>query len=718
MAAEDDVASGADGDAPKQNWGADEDDDALPPLSNMGWADDDDDELPPLDPAWANLPVPTSPVREKPAAAFRSRDAGGGGDAGRGSVFSRLGDGGGNAWRRPDAPPDRAPPRDDRSIDRQPPRDDHNANNINGIRREKENPHDWHREQMRMQAEERTARGEPPRRNPVRETRNQGPVIDKSSVVYLERDAQRAAAAKREEDAAWRLARTPLQTFHSTKEENKPYAPSACRELLNVLSEPPFAEGRLAPNARAAFVTVAGPSKSGTPRTDEDIQGVITGVTSPLHHLLSYGVSTPGGAAAGSTGAFIAEQMHTAATKLLASALEVLAAGDVTKTAVEQAKGISLVRELLHTKLNGKKDDGAGGKTQGGGRGNAVGGRGGPAPGRGGRGEPLRDSRPSSIAQTPSPGGIDRNRWEKKPNTSPVSMSNDDRRRSMDHDPRRRSMDGEKPKPCVGDGRVAEISGARPRVVPKVVIRPKEGLSSPPVPVPAKKQPSTERKSDGKKGKGDVASPQGGVFSRLEGSPSLLPALSPPAGPKPPPGKPPAKNRVSLDSKQAPVQTQTPPRPHTLVPSPIPHPKSVVPKGKDEKPVDKKPAPKKTNPKEGKPSGKGKAAAHDEWHALDEELEKVSISKKGGKSKGEKPKSDKVVSELPHPKTVTVASENKPADKPSPVPAPKPSPTPAPKPAPKVDDKPVADELDAVLDEELAKAKKSRRSGGRGRGAK
>ena len=74
MAAEDDAAGAADAQPAKQDWGADEDDNALPPLSNMGWADDDEDELPPLDPAWANLPIPDSPKREKPPAAFKPRD--------------------------------------------------------------------------------------------------------------------------------------------------------------------------------------------------------------------------------------------------------------------------------------------------------------------------------------------------------------------------------------------------------------------------------------------------------------------------------------------------------------------------------------------------------------------------------------------------------------------------------------------------------------------
>ena len=270
MAAEDDAAGAADAQPAKQDWGADADDNALPPLSNMGWADDDEDELPPLDPTWANLPVPDSPKREKPPAAFKPRDDRGGAEP-RGSVFSRLGEGGGNAWRRPDAPPDRGGP-----PDRGPPRSrDPPAGRREDPprgRREPENPHDWHREQMRLQEAERAARGEPhrshnaPSRSPNANARPQNANTTQhnampAEVVYLSRDAQRAAALKREEDAAWRLARDSLATFHATAAQtashSAAFAPSACREMLNALSEPPFAEGRLAPNARAAFAVVA-----------------------------------------------------------------------------------------------------------------------------------------------------------------------------------------------------------------------------------------------------------------------------------------------------------------------------------------------------------------------------------------------------------------------------------------------------------------------------
>ena len=110
-------------------------------------------------------------------------------------------------------------------------------------------------------------------------------------------------------------------------------------------------------------------------------------------------------------------------------------------------------------------------------------------------------------------------------------------------------------------------------------------------------------------------------------------------------------------------------------------------------------------------------APGDEWHALDEELERAAGKAGKGRAKGDKASGGKEARaggkaggaekhDIPHPKTAAPAA---PA-----IPAPKPSPgtSPAPKPVPP------KDELDTVLDEELAKAKKSRRSGGRGRGGK
>ena len=738
MAAEDDAAGAADAQPAKQDWGADEDDNALPPLSNMGWADDDEDELPPLDPAWANLPIPDSPKREKPPAAFKPRD-----DRGaepRGSVFSRLGDGGGNAWRRPDAPPDRGgPPDRGPPLSRDPPTSREAP--ARGRRREPENPHDWHREQMRLQEAERAARGERPT-PPVHasNSRNhpQSANAMPAEVVYLSRDAQRAAALKREEDAAWRLARVPLATFHATAEgKPAPFAPSSCREMLNALSEPPFAEGRLAPNARAAFVAVASASKCGEKRTDEEVREVVRGVVAPLHHLLTHGVATPGGAAAGSTGAFIAEQMHTAAVKLLTAALEVLGTGEVTKDAVDNAKGIALVREAVKAKLEGKAGAAGGGPGGGGGPGVHLGrpgvdkgaGRGDkgdkpPASGRGGHGK-------DGPAPTP-PKGPDRDRWEKRPAPPPrdddgsgAGSGSGSRRRSAEYSDRRRSLE-EKPSPRVSIRADEREPAPRPRVVPKVVIRPskedhRRDAKSSPAPAKSAGPPAkASKRSDKKPGGADDASsfvspvPSGGVFSRLEGTPSPLPAPAEKhhSGAKPPAAKPAAKH-----------QSTPPPAPKTAVPPPktaaeLPHPKPAVPA----------PAAK---PGKGGGGGKGagasskgdtskksgaSASSGDEWHALDEELEKAAG--KGGKGKGKERARESGKEraggkaggaekhEIPHPKTAPPAAHAIPAPKPSPGTAP------APKPAPP------KDELDAVLDEELAKAKKSRRSGGRGRGGK
>ena len=758
MAAEDDAAGAADAPPAKQDWGADEDDNALPPLSNMGWADDDEDELPPLDPAWANLPVPDSPKREKPPAAFKPRDDRGGAEP-RGSVFSRLGEGGGNAWRRPDAPPDRGGP-----PDRGPPRSrDPPAGRREDPprgRREPENPHDWHREQMRLQEAERAARGEPhrsqnaPSRSPnanARRSQNANTTQHDAmpaEVVYLSRDAQRAAALKREEDAAWRLARDSLATFHATAAQtashsNGSFAPSACREMLNALSEPPFAEGRLAPNARAAFAVVASASKSGATRPEEEVRAVVTGVVAPLRHLLAHGVATPGGAAAGSTGAFIAEQMHTAAVKLLAAALEVLAGGEVTRGAVEAAEGIKDVREAAAAKIAGgapragQKKAGPGGGAGGGGGAAASSGRGdkghkGDKGDKGDKGAPLPEKLLSaSKLRKPSDGpsplerdakGPDRDRWEKKPAREPRAEESSASRRvsregAREPPDRRRSLE-EKPRPRseARDGfSAAAVSAARPRVVPKVVIRPsREKEDSRRDAAPAIKAKSAKST---KEPPAPGGSP-GSVFSRLEGTPSPLPA---PAGdrdaqthksPKPPPGKSPHASAQKLVPSPKPAAGA---EKHD-----IPHPKPAAGSpaagrpGRGEK-KHAAPGPKDASSSKGEKKHGG--APGDEWHALDEELERAAGKAGKGRAKGDKTSGGKEARaggkaggaekhDIPHPKTAAPAA---PA-----IPAPKPSPgtSPAPKPVPP------KDELDTVLDEELAKAKKIRRPGSRGRGGK
>ena len=775
MAAEDDAAGAADAQPAKQDWGADADDNALPPLSNMGWADDDEDELPPLDPTWANLPVPDSPKREKPPAAFKPRDDRGGAEP-RGSVFSRLGEGGGNAWRRPDAPPDRGGP-----PDRGPPRSrDPPAGRREDPprgRREPENPHDWHREQMRLQEAERAARGEPhphrsqnaPSRSPNANARPQTQQnAMPAEVVYLSRDAQRAAALKREEDAAWRLARDSLATFHATASHSTAshsashsaaFAPSACREMLNALSEPPFAEGRLAPNARAAFAVVASASKSGATRPEEEVRAVVTGVVAPLRHLLAHGVATPGGAAAGSTGAFIAEQMHTAAVKLLAAALEVLAGGEVTRGAVEAAEGIKDVREAAAAKIAGgapragqkKTGPGAGAGAGGGGGAAASSGRGdkghkGDKGDKGDKGAPPPEKLQASKLRKPdgpSPlerdaKGPDRDRWEKKPAREPQPRAEEssasrrvsregareppppDRRRSLEEKPRPRSEARDSPS-------AAAVSAARPRVVPKVVIRPSREKEDPTprrdaAPSKAKSAKSTKDAETHTREKEKPPAPgssPGSVFSRLEGTPSPLPA---PAGdrdaqqthksPKPPPGKPPHASAQKLVPSPKPAAGA---EKHD-----IPHPKPAAGSpaagrpGRGEK---KHAAPGPKDAASSKGEKKHGGAPGDEWHALDEELERAAGKAGKGRAKGDKASGGKEARvggkaggaekhDIPHPKTAAPAA---PA-----IPAPKPSPgtSPAPKPVPP------KDELDTVLDEELAKAKKSRRSGGRGRGGK
>ena len=773
MAAEDDAAGAADAQPAKQDWGADADDNALPPLSNMGWADDDEDELPPLDPTWANLPVPDSPKREKPPAAFKPRDDRGGAEP-RGSVFSRLSDGGGNAWRRPEAPPDRGGP-----PDRGPPpsRNQPAKEDLRGRRREPENPHDWHREQMRLQEAERAARGEPhphrsqnaPSRSPNANARPQTQQnAMPAEVVYLSRDAQRAAALKREEDAAWRLARDSLATFHATASHSTAshsashsaaFAPSACREMLNALSEPPFAEGRLAPNARAAFAVVASASKSGATRPEEEVRAVVTGVVAPLRHLLAHGVATPGGAAAGSTGAFIAEQMHTAAVKLLAAALEVLAGGEVTRGAVEAAEGIKDVREAAAAKIAGGAPR-AGQKKTGPGAGAGAGGGGGAAAssGRGDKGHkgdkgdkvdkgapPPEKLQASKLRKPDGPSplerdakGPDRDRWEKKPAREPQPRAEEssasrrvsregareppppDRRRSLEEKPRPRSEARDSPS-------AAAVSAARPRVVPKVVIRPSREKEDPTprrdaAPSKAKSAKSTKDAETHTREKEKPPAPgssPGSVFSRLEGTPSPLPA---PAGdrdaqqthksPKPPPGKPPHASAQKLVPSPKPAAGA---EKHD-----IPHPKPAAGSpaagrpGRGEK---KHAAPGPKDAASSKGEKKHGGAPGDEWHALDEELERAAGKAGKGRAKGDKASGGKEARvggkaggaekhDIPHPKTAAPAA---PA-----IPAPKPSPgtSPAPKPVPP------KDELDTVLDEELAKAKKSRRSGGRGRGGK
>ena len=192
--------------------------------------------------------------------------------------------------------------------------------------------------------------------------RDRSPPKPPPEVHYPTRDEQRAEAKAREERAAWRLATRPLQEFFANAKKGEGISPSTIRELLNELSEPPFAEGRLAPNARKAFELVAASAKeTGSKRTFEEVEELVRGVVNPLYHLLTYGVKAPGAEGGGppsSVAETIAEQMHTAAVKLLAASLDILSKGDATKKAVESAKGIVIVREQVAAKLAGRAPGG------------------------------------------------------------------------------------------------------------------------------------------------------------------------------------------------------------------------------------------------------------------------------------------------------------------------------------------------------------------------
>jgi len=77
-----------------------------------------------------------------------------------------------------------------------------------------------------------------------------------------------------------------------------------------------------------------------------EVDALVRGAINPLYHLLTYGVGPPpvpaaGGSAAPGPGAVpsvaasIAQQMHTAAVKLVSAALDILAAGAATGGAGE-----------------------------------------------------------------------------------------------------------------------------------------------------------------------------------------------------------------------------------------------------------------------------------------------------------------------------------------------------------------------------------------------
>ena len=703
-----DAGDGIDDDSGKhEDWAADEESDLedLPPLGG-DWAEDDEDDLPPLEGEWQKDaeagPSPTPPSPKKKPAAFKPRDAspprgnawghappahgrdrsdaghrmgsaagrdvdlrdrlGGGGSRDYGgdrrSSFDRGGDygrdrgGGGfrDSWGAPGGGY----------------RDDRRGGGGGG----------GHRSEYIERMERKYGRvddGPPPRST----MRDRSPPKPPPEVHYPTRDEQRAEAKAREERAAWRLATRPLKEFFANAKKGEGISPSTIRELLNELSEPPFAEGRLAPNARKAFELVAASAKeTGSKRTFEEVEELVRGVVNPLYHLLTYGVKAPGAEGGGppsSVAETIAEQMHTAAVKLLAASLDILSKGDATKKAVESAKGIVIVREQVAAKLAGR--------APGGGRGDkettvtrrdSVDGR--------GHGKGSAANKPAQAS------GTDADRWDRKKDARPTPSP----------EVYRAPRGGEKSVGVMarlGDKNDSSspANGVKPRAVPKVVIhRPfSEGKQRELTPSPAqqgqgerggKPKPSPTPPQQGQKlspferGPASAASQalgksppsaRGGVFARLEGKPKLqglgksdLPAPKPDA------------------AKELPHPKSTEKE--------LPHPKRVVVVHKPNEPNDHKelphpkPAPKPRDP----PAPPAKGARGDKEKpakqrdalddALDEELAKATKGKKGGRTKGGSDRQgapSEPHKELPHPKPAAPAPGS---EKPHPVPAPRP----------------------------------------------
>ena len=677
-----DADAAADDDDAKnpQDWAADDESDLedLPPLGG-DWAEDDEDDLPPLEGEWQKDaeagPNPNPPSPKKKAAAFKPRDAspprgnawghssqrdapmnnrgpppgrdvdlrdrlGGGGDRrssydrGPGQDYGpRGGDRGGGGFRDSWGAPGGGY------------RDDHRGGGGGGGYRDSDrrgggggmrSDYIERKEKLYGRVDDgppaRDARGPRDRSPPVRKQAPPPP-----EVHYPTRDEQRAEAKAREERAAWRLSTKPLAEFFEHAVKGEGISPSTIRELLNELSEPPFAEGRLAPNARKAFELVAAPAKeTGSERTFEEVEALVRGVVNPLYHLLTYGVKAPGGADGAppsSVAETIAEQMHVAAVKLLASSLDILSKGDATKKAVDSAKGIVIVREQVAAKLAGR------------------------APG-GGRGDKettvtRRDSiggSKSSKGSKPSPAsGTDADRWDRKKDTRPPQPGPEVYRAPSGRGDGRGGVNarlGDKR----NDGGVHD-SHVKPRVVPKVVIhRPfSEGKQRESTPSPAqvgpggktaKGTPSSNQKlspfergpagGSGSSALGKSPPARGGVFSRLEGKP-----------------KPHGKSDVPTPKAELPHPKSTE--------KDLPHPKRAVVVRKDddhkELPHPKAPAPKpRSDPKNGGKGERDKPRARDSLDdALDEELAKAT---KGGKKGGKKGGGDAKEKErdLPHPK--------------------------------------------------------------------
>ena len=556
-----DAGDGIDDDSGKhEDWAADEESDLedLPPLGG-DWAEDDEDDLPPLEGEWQKDaeagPSPTPPSPKKKPAAFKPRDASpprgnawghappaardrsdaghrmGPGQSGRDvDLRDRLGGGGSRDYggdrrssfdRGGDYGRDRGGGgfRDSWGAPGGGYRDDRRGGGGGG---------GGHRSEYIERMERKYGRvddGPPPRA-----MRDRSPPKPPPEVHYPTRDEQRAEAKAREERAAWRLATRPLKEFFANAKKGEGISPSTIRELLNELSEPPFAEGRLAPNARKAFELVAASAKeTGSKRTFEEVEELVRGVVNPLYHLLTYGVKAPGAEGGGppsSVAETIAEQMHTAAVKLLAASLDILSKGDATKKAVESAKGIVIVREQVAAKLAGR--------APGGGRGDketTVTRRDSVDNPRGHGNKGAAANKHSAQGQS----GTDADRWDRKKDARPTASPEVYRapgrggERGVDHHVMARLGDRQ-------NDSGSPANGVKPRAVPKVVIhRPfSEGKQRELTPSPAQQGQGGQ---GGGKSKPQFASPaqQGQKLSPFERGPAS--AASQALGKSPPSAK-------------------------------------------------------------------------------------------------------------------------------------------------------------------------------------
>ena len=380
----------------------------------------------------------------------------------------------------------------------------------------------------------------------------------------------------------------------------------------------------------------------------------------------------------------IAEQMHTAAVKLLAASLDILSKGDATKKAVESAKGIVIVREQVAAKLAGR--------APGGGRGDkettvtrrdSVDGRG--------------HGKGSAAVKPAQASGTDADRWDRKkdkdarptPGPEVYRAPRGGEKGSVDGVTARRDGDkNDSASPANGVKRQASSVGVPgQRAVPKVVIhRPfSEGKQRELTPSPAqqgqggpggKSKPSLaspaqqgQKLSPFERGPASAASQalgksppsaRGGVFSRLEGKPkpqglgkSDLPAPKPDAAKELP--HPKSAEKELPHPKRVVVVHKNEPNDHKE----LPHPKPA-PKPRDQPALPAKGA------RGDKEKPRGRDALDD---ALDEELAKATKGKKGGRTKGGSARgAPEPHKELPHPKPAPAPG----SEKTHPVPAPRP----------------------------------------------